>query len=348
MSSDDALNGDDSSDSTTWELATQTSRLPSEPRPMQNFAAAGLRAWLEPLKPGTKNLYMGALRDLAKWMGAEPAEPEIAAMLLELDQARARVLLERYVSERRAAISDSSLKSRLSAIQSWLRWAEEHGLGGPGGAFKVRHQLVVDTPAVELVGMAEVQTRIHKLLKSKKTGDIRDALIVAFLAITGVRRQELERLQLEHFTGRADQLKVRVVRKGRAIDLLEVPRPLAELLGRWLDRVPWAAQREGPVLGSVDVSRQYVTRKGLTASSIYKIVRGLGCGSPHALRRMAGSWAVQFGHHGTPADMESLRGFLGHRSLEATHRYTRRVGDSGREIRSGIAAELIPCEDDFP
>ena len=56
MTSEDAPNGDDSSDSTTWELATQSSRSPCEPPPMQRFAAAGLRAWLEPLKPGTKTL----------------------------------------------------------------------------------------------------------------------------------------------------------------------------------------------------------------------------------------------------------------------------------------------------
>jgi len=346
MSSDTVPNGNDLSDSMTWELATQNSRSPCEPPPMQKFAGAGLRAWLEPLKPGTKTLYLGALRDLAKWMGAAPVEPEIAGMLLELDQARARVLLERYVSERRGALSDSTLKTRLSAVLCWLRWAQEHGLGGPGAAFRVRHQLVTDTPAVELVNLDQVERKMGKLLKSHKTGDIRDAFIVAFLAITGVRRRELARLQLEHFTGRAENLKVRIVRKGRAIDLLDVPQPLAELLGRWVERIPWASDREGPVLGRVDLTRQYVTHRGLSDSMIYKVVRGMGCGSPHALRRMAGSWAIQFGHHGRPADMESLRGFLGHRSLEATHRYTRRSGDSGREIRAGMASRLIPSTDD--
>jgi len=343
MTSDNAENGAVSSDSLTWELVMPTSRQLLEPPPRQKQIGAALKLWLAPFKPGTVTLYLSSLRDLGKWMDVAPVEPEIAGMLLELDAARVRVVLEQWISSSRGRCADTTLKSRLSAILCWLRWAQEHGLGGPG-AVQVRHSLVTDTPSVDLIDVSKVQDKLHALLKSQKTGDIRDGFIVAFLAITGVRRSELSNIQLEHFTGPAHQVKCRIVRKGRAIDAIVIPRPLGELLGRWLERVPWAPEKQGPLLGGLDRSRQWVNKRGLGAHAIYGITKRLGLGSPHALRRMAGSWAIQFGHHGRPADMESLRGFLGHRSLEATHRYTRRAGDSGRDIRHGMAVKLLSSQ----
>jgi len=46
------------------------------------------------------------------------------------------------------------------------------------------------------------------------------------------------------------------------------------------------------------------------------------------------------------ADLEALRGFLGHRGLASTARYTRREGDSGGVVRRSLSRALLPRKPD--
>jgi len=223
---------------------------------------------------------------------------------------------------------------QLSAVQSWLRWAEESDLGGPGRV-RVRHGLSLEAPQVELITELRVKHELQELLSRPDERRIRNALVISMLVVLGVRRSTLSRVQVSDFS--RDFKRLRVRRKGGQVDLIEVPDDLAELLRSWL---AISDIRDGKILAQLDCYGQ-VRAQGLSGAAIYKIcIEHLGA-SPHALRRLGGAHAMASG-----ADMEALRGFLGHRGLGSTARYTRREGDSGGVVRRSLSRALLPRKAD--
>ena len=305
----------------------------SSPEPSRESSASisAVDAWLAPYSSGTQRKYREAMRSFGRFLGV-PAD-EVPGVLLESSRGPLRALLELWVQSDDGR-SDSFRIMQLSAVQSWLRWAEESELGGPGKV-RVRHGLSVEAPQVELVGEIRVRDAIRKLLERPSERGIRDALVLAMLAVLGLRRATLCRVQVSDFSKDFSRLRVR--RKGGVQHLLEVPEDLQELLRSW---IAVSGIDSGPILAALDSWGQVVSQ-GMSGSSVHRIVRShVGC-SPHALRRLGGAHAMASG-----ADLEALRGFLGHRGLASTARYTRREGDSGGVVRRSLSRALLPRKPD--
>jgi len=306
---------------------TSSPELSPESSPSIN----AMEAWLAPFSAGTRRKYQEAFRSLGAFLGSAPSE--VPALLLEYGRGPVRTMLELWLRSGHELTAAYRIM-QLSAVQSWLRWAEESDLGGPGRV-RVRHGLTQEAPQVELVTELRVKHELQELLSKPDEKRVRDAVVISMLAVLGIRRSTLARVSVGDFSRDFSRLRVR--RKGGKVDLVEVPEDLSELLRSWL---AISDIREGRILARLDCFGQ-VVKQGLSPERIYQIcVARVGC-SPHALRRLGGAHAMASG-----ADMEALRGFLGHRGLGSTARYTRREGDSGGVVRRSLSRALLPRKSD--
>ena len=297
-----------------------------------------LGAWLQPVTKGTRRQYRLALRDLSGWMGEE--EPDAIRRLLLLEEAQASLMLETW-ADARSQLALTTRRQRVGAVCSLLRYARAMGAGGPG-AVRVRITGEVREPVTRASSVVAVRRALARLDSQALTGGkeslaaLRDASIIALLASTGLRRAECAGIQLLNLDlGRGT---LRVIRKGRRWEVLELPADVVRRLARWVERLPWD---DGPLWGRIARCGGFIAGPGMHADSIARMTRKHGLGTPHDIRRMAGRWAVrQGGPGGSPADMESLRAFLGHRTLSATVRYTQSQGDGGARVREALSLAL--------
>jgi len=286
--------------------------------------------WLGPLAPGSRRQYRQAVRALGSFAGwARPVEE-----LLGLSSGEAVVLLERWASS--SGLARTTRQQRVGAVCSLLKYYQRVGLGGPG-AVTVRVSGESHPPQTRAASSARVRAELARMDAEPGIRPARDAAIVSVLATMGLRRSECSGLKLEKIDWEASEAMV--LRKGNRWEALRIPAATMRRVQRWRRHVPWDA---GPLWGQISRCGGFVCAAGLTADSIAKLTLRLRIGTPHDIRRMAGRWAVKHGGDGGPADMESLRGFMGHRSLVATTAYTRSQGDSGADIRCALDSELSP------
>ena len=142
MTGEHAMNGDDCSGSLIPVQVRPSSVKPLPPRSEQ--IASGLEFWLAPQKraPVARN----ALQHLGRTLGGVDWQTA-AELVLELSPGPARTLLETHLELHRGKRKDSTLHVEILSIRAWLRFAIEHGLGGPGSV-KPRTALVTDDAQV--------------------------------------------------------------------------------------------------------------------------------------------------------------------------------------------------------
>ena len=141
-----------------------------------------------------------------------------------------------------------------------------------------------------------------------KAFDIRDVALVAVLAGTGVRRQELSRLQVGDYDVSTGTLTVRCGKGGRRRDLLLHVR-LRPHLERWLRRRGPAA---GPLFCAISSTGRVLNRppsgEGVTFALKRLATRaGVEPFSPHVLRRWFASSLLNWG-----VDLLTVQALLGH------------------------------------
>ena len=337
--------GDGSASCMISEEPRRSSLRPSGTSPGPTLDADALvEAWLAPVAPGTARQYRQALRDLAAWMGSD-VPGCVRSMLATGSQAGpVSLLLEKWAADR-GELTIGTRRQRVGAVCSLLRYAAAMGVGGPG-AVRVRIQGEVREPVTRASSMVRVREVLVELDDASRSGPgsmvaARDVAIISVLASTGIRRAECAGILLEHLD--LERGTLRVLRKGRRWELLELPPGCIRRLSRWVALLPW---EDGPLWGRVARCGGFVQSPGLHPDSLARVPQRYGLGTPHDLRRMAGRWAVKSGGEGgSPADMESLRSFLGHRSLAATTAYTRAQGDGGASVRRALARALSSEEE---
>jgi len=294
---------------------------------------AFLTAWLQPLASGSQRQYRQAVRYLARGMGLKCGDAVRA--LLAMSKGEAVVLLESWAA--RQDLAFSTRQQRVGAVTSLLRYAERVGVGGPGPV-QVRVSGDRRAPKTRATEAVKVRALLAELDATPGLRASRDAAIISVLASLGLRRSECASLRVEKvdWEGR----EVMVLRKGGQWEALELPEGTVRRMTRWKAHLSW---EHGPLWAQISRCGGFLSHAGLTADSIAKMTVRHGIGTPHDIRRMAGRWAVKHGgENGTPADVESLRAFLGHRSLSATVAYTRAQGDGGGDVRRALDRELAP------
>lgn len=149
-----------------------------------------------------------------------------------------------------------------------------------------------------------------------RTSDPQEELIIAMLYGCGLRRSELVAINDNDINPFSRELKV--LGKGNKHRILPLPESLLELIGSWQQE----RDRLFPDLPSP--KPLFATKRGrMPVRKVYMIVKQLLRGtdaerkSPHTLRH---SFATQLLNSG--ADLNSVKGLLGHSSLGATQIYT--------------------------
>ena len=325
MTGEHAMNGDDCSGSLIPVQVRPSSVKPLPPRSEQ--IASGLEFWLAPQKraPVARN----ALQHLGRTLGGVDWQTA-AELVLELSPGPARTLLETHLELHRGKRKDSTLHVEILSIRAWLRFAIEHGLGGPGSV-KPRTALVTDDAQVAHVEIDAVKAKIAELDEGQRPVDRRDALLLTCFSVWGTRMAELQGLQVSDLCWKSR--RVRIVGKGSRVRRVHVPVYLERRIRAWFQLLPWEPESDGSVWATLDRSGWDVRGRGISKSQISRVVKrhlGVGC---HALRRMGAREAIEKGAQST---ME----FLGHSSLSHTARYIRTERDTAAPVRDAIAEKL--------
>ncbi len=155
----------------------------------------------------------------------------------------------------------------------------------------------------------------------------RDRAIVVLAVYTGLRREELSRLDLEHV-----DLEVRAVtvargkgRKRRVVDLWDVA---SSALEQWISE---RGNSPGAFFWRRAPGGQYLPGRRLSKSGVWSVITGLArsCGievTPHDLRRTYASTSLEHG-----VDLATVQKLMGHSDPRTTSRYDRRDEKARRD-----------------
>ena len=201
-------------------------------------------------------------------------------------------------------------------------------------------------PDTRFIARDQVQTLFERLPDIGRLA-LRDRVLLLFLYNTGARVQEVVDVRVEHLTLERPAY-VRLLGKGNKWRQCPLWQETADQLKALLGQR--AADPQGPVFLSA-------SGRPLTRFGIYKRVRHLtanvqtaGAGeashvSPHVWRHTAAVHLLEAG-----VDMNVIRGWLGHVSLNTTHRYaeiTMRMKMEAMKICApSSSAHSVPWKDD--
>lgn len=157
---------------------------------------------------------------------------------------------------------------------------------------------------------------------------LRNHLAVAILCTMALRREELASATWGDLTLQNNRVVLRVHGKGRKTAIIDVPRPVMQLLNAWRGAI--APGQPAPTPESPLVRRIWkggrISDHAMTADGLWYLVSraallaGIGHVAPHDLRR---SVAGALQESGTPIEKISL--LLRHSNVAVTERYLSRL-----------------------
>ena len=213
-----------------------------------------------------------------------------------------------------AAISNSSINRKISALKSFYKFLEktEDITKNP---LQGHHSLKIQKKAITPFSKKELENLKILLRRGTSFEEIRDYLIVELLYTTGIRRAELVSIELSDIHIERKVMKVIGKRKKeRYLPLLDFT---IELIKKYVDlRKEFEVQH----------NRLFITSKGkpIYDSLVYKVVNTYfnlvstkDKKSPHVLRHAFATHMLDEG-----ADLHAVKELLGHASLASTQIYT--------------------------
>lgn len=232
----------------------------------------------------------------------------------DVNRAMVRSWLAALLEE---AHAPATIRRKLSSVKAYYRLRQERGFQADNPTLRIpTPKLPRRLPAT--VAEKDLNRLFEQLhLNNDDFVTLRDHLVLALLYQTGMRRAEL--LKLKRSNVMLDQRQLRVIGKGNKERLLPFGRDLAELIERYEQlRERTFPKNNDPELLLTDRG------KPLYPKWVYNTVtRYLGMvtteekKSPHVLRH---SFATHLSDHG--ADLNAIKGLLGHANLAATQIYT--------------------------
>ncbi len=234
-------------------------------------------------------------------------------------------------------LSAASMNRALATLRSMYRYAEEREIveRNPTRAVK---PLKAPKPLAHFVPEAKMAETIERTTRATEAAEAaeaaedltldRDALIVEFLYLTGLRLSEVAAIRLSSFS--ADYQQLKVVGKGGKERIVPIVPSLRQKI---LSHISQNKERLICIRASNSL---FLSNRGsaLSTSSIYRIVRRrlseadvTGRKSPHVLRHTFATHLLNRG-----ADIRVIQELLGHSSLQATERYTHNSLSSLRRV----------------
>lgn len=238
-------------------------------------------------------------------------------------------------------LSAASMNRALATLRSMYRYAEEREIveRNPTRAVKplkapkplahfVPEAKMAEVTAGGAKGSGGAEVTVAAVAAAEDLTLDRDALIVEFLYLTGLRLSEVAAIRLSSFSSDYQQLKV--VGKGGKERIVPIVPSLRQKI---LSHISQNKERLICIRASNSL---FLSNRGsaLSTSSIYRIVRRrlseaevTGRKSPHVLRHTFATHLLNRG-----ADIRVIQELLGHSSLQATERYTHNSLSSLRRV----------------
>ena len=281
----------------------------------------------------TLRAYYDDLGSFRAFAGA-PTRDAAAAQLIEAGHGAANALALAYRAHLlESVLAPATINRRLAALRSLVKLAQTLGLV-PWG---------LDVPAVKGEGYRDtrgpgvegVRRMLDTLAGRQDAKGLRDRLIIRLLYDLALRRAEVVSLTVEDVDLAAGT--VAVLGKGRREKLLRtLPDATRAALAAYL-----AVRGTAPGALLVNCDRAGKAPAGLTTTSIYRTVRGLGARvglfvRPHGLRHSAITEALRL----TNGDVRSVARFSRHADVRTVERYDDNRQDLAGEVARGVAATL--------
>jgi site-specific recombinase XerD len=256
----------------------------------------------------TREAYGADLRDFAAWATGQQAEPD----------AVTHRLLRRYaaaLSEQRYA--PASVARKLAALRAFFGMLREHGTIEANPAdLLAAPKLASELPSV--LGPEQISRLLDRIPASTPL-ELRDRALFEIAYASGLRAEELVRLDVSSIDFDAEQL--RVEGKGSKTRMVPAGEPALRALARYLERARAALSRgvEEPALFLSKSGRRLSTsdiRRRLSVWSRHAAMQGAV--HPHVLRHSFATHLLEGG-----ADLRSIQELLGHASVSTTQTYTR-------------------------
>lgn len=268
--------------------------------------------------PDTVNSYLGTVALFLGWCAAQDIAPENIS----------RRHIEAYRADLKARGNAVATRSRkLSIVRRFYEAALKHGLVRENPALRVRGGKDLTPPEEKIKALT--RAALSDLLRSIPSNTLlgrRDRVIVALMAVHGLRRVEVHRLDHESLDVSGETASLLVVGKGgrvRRIFLREDT--FASVTGYIAAKLEAGLPLSGPLLisGSNNSQGARISRRGLNwvvdsyLNALNLKKDGVSC---HSLRHTHGTLAVAGG-----AKVEQLRDAMGHSRLETTSIYVKAV-----------------------
>ncbi len=270
------------------------------------------------LSPNTRKSYRDTIRLLFGYLAAQRATDPARVTVEQVDAAVVRGFLAHLEHERGNATSTRNL--RLAALHSLFRSIARQApeLVDHAAAVLDVPPRRTAVPAMAYLDKHEIDAMLAVPDRARAQGR-RDHALLLFLYNTGARASEAARVAVADLA--SDIRSVRLDGKGRKVRTcplwLRTATVLRELLGPRLDGPP-----EGPVFLNVHGApttrfgiHGLVVRTARKAAESVPSLRGKRVG-PHTLRHTAAVHLLRAG-----VDINTIRAWLGHASLETTNRY---------------------------
>jgi integrase/recombinase XerD len=199
------------------------------------------------------------------------------------------------------AASDQRRRMRARAVKAFLRWADEEEVLDAGWYKRIKLPNVTDLPQAT----ATEEDYRHAMARAHA---YRDRALLAVLWSSGVRREELTRMRVEHVDLDGGNVLV-PVSKTKRHRVAPLSPEAVKLLRVYL--------RKHPQIG--DTGPLWIGTQGpLSAQGIRGVLRRLGAPTPHSFRR---GWAVESLKAGV--SQTSVQAAAGWSSGAMVSRYTR-------------------------
>lgn len=283
---------------------------------------------LQGLKPATRKAYGEDLTAFAAWLGT-PGVSAAAAQLVALPHGEANGLAFEYRSELlKRGLAPSTVNRHLAALKFVTRMAR---LGG-----KISWDLEIPGMKVEGYrdtlgpGRASVADVVQDLAAKDGALPGRNLAIIGLLFNQGLRRGEVAALDLEHLD--PDRGRLSILGKGRSgREWITLARGTCEYLNRWLSH---RGTSPGPLFSNLDRAAK---RGRLSATSIYRMIRGYGLGRPHGLRHAAITEALER----TNGNIRDVMRFSRHKDPKVLMTYD----DNRKDVAGDIAGRIDLARD---
>lgn len=259
--------------------------------------------------PHSKRVYAAALEHFAVWARGQGAGEFTKAAV-----QRYRASLEA------AGLSASSINVRLSAVRKLAAEAADNSLLDSGLAAAIGRVRGARQTG-RRVGRWLTREEAGRLLRNRNDGRLkwkRDRAILCLLIGSGLRREELCSLTVDHIQQRDGRWAiVDLIGKRQRIRTVPIPCWAREAIGQWTEA---AGITGGRLFRAMDKAGR-VTGDSLSAQAVYLVVTGyaraLGFDlAPHDARRTF----ARLAHNGR-VPLEQIQLSLGHDSILTTEKY---------------------------